>query len=97
MKAKLPIALAASLLIAGSAYADGNITGSVFNKNTSEPLDFATVVLIDAETGKPMQIGVMTDENGSFIISNAPEGKYIIRVSMIGNIPQERGTEGQVK
>jgi hypothetical protein len=90
MKVKLPIALAASLLIAGSAYADGNITGSVFNKNTSEPLDFATVVLIDAETGKPMQIGAMTDENGSFIISNAPEGKYIIRVSMIGNIPQER-------
>lgn len=36
MKAKLPIALAASLLIAGSAYADGNITGLVFNKNTSE-------------------------------------------------------------
>lgn len=36
MKAKLLIALAASLLIAGSAYADGNITGSVFNKNTSE-------------------------------------------------------------
>ena len=47
MKAKLPIALAASLLIAGSAYADGNITGTVFNKNTSEPLDFATVVLIN--------------------------------------------------
>lgn len=36
MKAKLPIALVASLLIAGSAYADGNITGLVFNKNTSE-------------------------------------------------------------
>lgn len=90
MKAKLPIALAASLLIAGSAYADGNITGTVFNKNTSEPLDFATVVLINPETGTPLQIGTMTDENGSFTITNAPEGKYIIRVSMIGNIPQER-------
>lgn len=90
MKAKLPIALAASLLIAGSAYADGNITGTVFNKNTSEPLDFATVVLIDPATGTPLQIGTMTDENGSFTITNAPEGKYIIRVSMIGNIPQER-------
>lgn len=90
MKAKLPIALAASLLIAGSAYADGNITGTVFNKNTSEPLDFATVVLINPENGTPLQIGTMTDENGSFTITNAPEGKYIIRVSMIGNIPQER-------
>ncbi len=90
MKAKLPIALAASLLIAGSAYADGNITGTVFNKNTSQPLDFASVVLIDPETGTPLQIGATTDENGSFTITNAPEGKYIIRVSMIGNIPQER-------
>lgn len=33
MKAKLPIVLASSLLIAGSTYADGNIIGTVFNKN----------------------------------------------------------------
>ena len=90
MRAKLPIALAASLLIAASAFADGNITGTVFNKNTSEPLDFANVALIDPKTGTPLQIGAITDESGSFTITNAPEGKYIIRVSMIGNIPQER-------
>lgn len=90
MKAKLSIALAASLLVAGSAYADCNITGEVFNKSSSEPLDFATVVLINPETGKPLQFGTMTDENGAFSITNVPEGKYIIRVSMIGNIPQER-------
>lgn len=90
MKAKLPIILASSLLIAGSAFADGNIIGTVFNKNTSEPLDFATVVLIDPATGSPLQIGTMTDENGSFTITNAPEGKYIIRISMVGNVSQER-------
>ena len=90
MKAKLSIALAASLLVAGSAYADSNITGELFNKSSSEPLDFATVVLINPETGKPLQFGAMTDENGVFSITNVPEGKYIIRVSMIGNIPQER-------
>lgn len=90
MIAKLTIALAASLLIAGSAHADGNITGTVFSKNTSEPLDYATVVLIDPETGSPLQIGATTDETGLFTIHNVPEGKYIIRVGMIGNIPQER-------
>lgn len=90
MKAKLPISLVASLLIAGSAYADGNITGTVFNKSTAEPLDFATVVLVNPETGTPLPIGTMTDENGAFIITNAPSGKYIIRVSMIGNVSQER-------
>lgn len=90
MIAKSTIALAASLLIAGSAHADGNITGTVFSKNTSEPLDFATVVLIDPDTGSPLQIGTTTDETGLFTIHNVPEGKYIIRVGMIGNIPQER-------
>lgn len=90
MKAKLSITLAASLFFSGSVYADGNITGSVFNRNTSEPLDYATVVLVNPETGIPLLIGTTTDENGSFVISNAPSGKYIIRISMVGSITQER-------
>lgn len=90
MKAKLSITLAASLFFSGSVYADGNITGSVFNRNTSEPLDYATVVLVNPETGVPLLIGTTTDENGSFVISNAPSGKYIIRISMVGSITQER-------
>lgn len=90
MKAKFPISLAVSLLIAGSAYADGNITGTVFNKSTSEPIDYATVVLVNPETGAPLPMGTTTDEKGMFVIPNAPSGKYLVRVSMIGNIPQER-------
>lgn len=90
MKAKLSITLAVGLLFSGSVYADGNITGSVFNRNTSEPLDYATVVLVNPETGVPLLIGTTTDENGSFVISNVPSGKYIIRISMVGSITQER-------
>lgn len=91
MRKKISISLAtAFLMISGSAYADGNITGTVFNKTTSEPLDFATVVLVKAETGALLPIGTTTDENGVFIIPNAPSGKYIVRVSMIGNVTQER-------
>ena len=77
-------------MISGSAYADGNITGTVFNKTTSEPLDFATVVLVNPEKGAPQPIGTTTDENGVFNIPNAPSGKYIVRVSMIGSVTQER-------
>lgn len=52
MSKKLSISLAtAFLMISGGAYADGNITGTVFNKTTSEPLDFATVVMVNPETG----------------------------------------------
>lgn len=82
--------LASCLLAAGNAYADGNITGSVFNKDTAEPLDFVTVALVNPETSAQLPIGCMTDENGRFVIPNAPSGKYIVRFSMIGNITQER-------
>lgn len=52
MKIKTTIISAAILLSSGSAFADSNVTGIVFNKETSEPLGFATVSLIDPETGK---------------------------------------------
>ncbi len=90
MKALIAISLATSFFIATNAYADGNIKGSVFRKGSAEPLDFVTVTLVNADTGTPLQIGAMTDENGNFIIANAPAGKYIVRISMVGNIPQER-------
>lgn len=90
MKTKILISLAVSLIFTGIAYADSNITGTIFNKGTSKPLDFATVVLMNPETGKALPIGAMTDEKGMFIIPNVPSGKYILRVSMIGSIPQER-------
>lgn len=90
MKAITSISLATALLIAVSAYANGDITGTVIKKDTSEPIDFATVVLVNPETNVPLPIGTTTGENGFFVIHNAPSGKYIIRVTMIGNITQER-------
>lgn len=77
-------------MIAGNLYADGNIRGTVFSKNSSKPLDFVSVVLVDPETGRPLQTGAMTDENGAFLIRQVPAGKYIIRFSNIGSITQER-------
>lgn len=89
MKGKFLIS-AALVLMAECVYAEGKITGTVFNKNTSEPLDYATVALVSPETGEQLSIGTTTDESGVFVIANAPKGKYIVRVSMIGNVAQER-------
>ncbi len=79
----------AAFLLAISSYAAGNITGTVCNKDTSEPIDFASVTLVDKETGVFTRLGTMTDENGNFMIKNAPSGKYIIKISNLGSITQE--------
>ncbi|MDE7412900.1 MAG: TonB-dependent receptor [Muribaculaceae bacterium] len=90
MKAKLLLNSVLWLFVTASAYADGNIIGRVINKVTGDPIDYATVVLLNPETGAQLPHITMTDDKGSFILADTPSGKYIIKVSMIGNIAQER-------
>lgn len=52
-------------------------------------MDFVTVQLMDAQ-GKPLPIGVTTDEAGVFTIPAVKDGNYIIKVSNLGSIDQER-------
>lgn len=84
------ISLVAAMLVTANAYADGNITGAVFSKNTSEPIAFANVVLVSPDSGTPLLIGAMTADDGTFTIEKAPAGAYIIRFSNIGSVSQER-------
>jgi len=84
------------VLIAGAAIfpllasAKGNISGTVFDKSTGEPLSYATVQLFDAATKKPLTIGTNSDEEGKFILKNIKDGKYIIKITNVGSISQER-------
>jgi len=71
------------------AYAVGDVSGLVVNKDTKAPMDFVTVQLLDASTGKPLPIGTNTDEKGSFTIKNVKDGKYIVKITNIGSHPQE--------
>ena len=73
-----------------TALANGDITGKVFNKETGEPMDFANVQLINAKTGKPLPIGTNTDENGFFSLKGVADGKYLVRISNLGSVAQER-------
>lgn len=72
------------------AYAVGDVTGKVINKESGAPMDFVTVQLVDANTGKPLPIGTNTDEEGAFILKGVKDGKYIVRITNIGSIAQER-------
>ncbi len=84
------IASVLSAITVCNGFADGNIYGSVFNKTTSEPVDFATVSVVAQEKSSSFRRGVTTDERGSFFIKDVPSGKYIITFSNVGSIPQER-------
>jgi outer membrane receptor protein involved in Fe transport len=81
---------AAALLLPLSILADGTVTGKVVNNETGQPMDFVMVQLVDAKTNKPLTIGAQTDENGSFTLKAVPNGNYIVRITNIGSVSQER-------
>ncbi|MDE5653894.1 MAG: carboxypeptidase-like regulatory domain-containing protein, partial [Muribaculaceae bacterium] len=72
-----------------TALADGVISGKVVSKSDCQPLDFATVSLLDSK-GQILPIATETDLDGNFRLPKVADGSYIIKVSMVGNIDQER-------
>ncbi len=56
------------------------IRGKVIEKETQVPLTGATVVLSDTVLKK----GAITDENGTFKITEIPVGKHTLKVSFVG-------------
>jgi len=59
------------------------ITGIVLDSTDRKPVAFATVSLISLETKKPIN-GAVADENGLFVITKVPAGKYKVAISFIG-------------
>lgn len=78
------------LCVSFAVCAKGNITGTVSNKSTGEPMDFVTVQIFNAATGKPLQISTSTDEKGHFTLKGVPDGNYIVKVMNVGSVNQER-------
>lgn len=83
------ILLAAIAVCPACLWAKGDVLGKVVNKSTGEPMDFVTVQLLDSN-GKPLAIGTSTDEDGSFILQNVGDGDYILKITNIGSVDQER-------
>lgn len=80
------LALAAG---AATALAKGNVTGTVLNNDTEQPMDYVTVQLYDADN-KPLQISAMTDEKGMFLLPDVPDGNYTVHITNVGSVRQER-------
>ena len=83
------LAAAGLILVPSLLFAKGNISGKVINKSTGEPMDFVTIQLLDSK-GKPLAIGTSTDTDGNFILTGINDGNYIIKISNIGSVDQER-------
>jgi outer membrane receptor protein involved in Fe transport len=61
----------------------GSVSGSIIEKESLKPLEFATVVVKNSKDSAMVQ-GTIADKNGKFKIENIPFGNYKITYSFIG-------------
>jgi outer membrane receptor protein involved in Fe transport len=59
------------------------ISGKVTEKGSNEPVPYAAVSLLEAESGKSIA-GAVADFDGEFIITNFGNGKYQVVISFMG-------------
>ncbi|AKD03845.1 TonB-dependent receptor [Pontibacter korlensis] len=62
---------------------NAKISGVILDAETKQPIEFATVALINLSTGKPID-GTMADDNGRFTLQKVTAGKYKLNVSFLG-------------
>jgi outer membrane receptor protein involved in Fe transport len=61
----------------------GSIQGKIIDTQSSTPVEYANIALIDTLSGKIIS-GVVTNSSGSFHMSGIPNGIYFIEYSFIG-------------
>lgn len=61
----------------------GKITGNLIDSVSTQPVEFATVVLVDAKSNKEVN-GTITDEKGEFKLQNVKLGEYSLQISFLG-------------
>lgn len=71
-----------SLAISATVYGQ-NISGTVYDAKYDRPLAHANIFILDTDRG------TSSDENGLFEIENIKQGKYTLRVSLIGYLDYE--------
>ncbi|HSG64644.1 MAG TPA: TonB-dependent receptor, partial [Gammaproteobacteria bacterium] len=77
--------LALLLLAGAAAYAqiEATVSGRLIDAGTQQPLPFATVT-VRTQTEGTTVTGVLTDEDGRFVVSGLPAGRYIFNLEFLG-------------
>ena len=73
------------MLVAVKGYSQQSIqiSGTLDDSLTHEPIRFATVSLINQPTNDPVKI-TQTDSGGHFVLENVPGGVFSLRATYIG-------------
>jgi ferric enterobactin receptor len=79
----IPILLFFSSVINGQTKSNVTIAGKIFDKSNNEPLEYATISIIDKHTGKTINGGI-SDIKGEFGIPGIPLGTYTIHIEFLG-------------
>ncbi len=61
----------------------GVVSGIIIDLGTSQPLEFATIVITD-KTNPSKTLGTMTNSKGEFEFTNLPIGRYVLTYSFLG-------------
>ncbi|MBC8383262.1 MAG: carboxypeptidase-like regulatory domain-containing protein, partial [Candidatus Cloacimonetes bacterium] len=80
MKKVLIVLLVSLFMITSFAFASGagNLAGKVTNEKSGDPIANANIYIEGTE------YGMLTRNNGTFLLKNIPEGTYTVAVSYLG-------------
>ena len=82
------VAMGINAIYAVTPVKEGNqIAGHVIEKDSEESIPFAAVLIVGTD------LGTTSDEGGHFTFTNLKAGKYLLRVSSVGYITQEKEVE----
>lgn len=66
-----------------NARGSAKISGIILDSTSRQPVEFASVALIDPNTNRPVD-GASADDKGQFTINRAPIGEFTLLVSFVG-------------
>jgi ferric enterobactin receptor len=72
-----------STAVTGQSKTNSKLSGKVFDKSIMQPMEYATISVIDRQSGKTIN-GTVADIKGAFVISDIPFGIYKVSVGFIG-------------
>jgi len=80
------MSMAVAVFVCSAAWAGttGQISGTVRDGKTGDPLPMVSISIPE------LKRGAVSDAQGSFFIVNLPAGKYNVRASLLGFVPQLR-------